>query len=1039
MELIRQSIKRPVTVLMAVCCVLVFGFVSFFNTPFTLIPDMNLPMVLIYTSYSNAGPTEVESLVTDPLEDTLSTLSGIQNVNSISREGASLIVLSYSFGTDMNEASAQIRDRLELVGAMLPDEAATPMLIRMNMDEVPVSVLSVTSSDPSAAYTIVQDTIVPQLEKLDGVASVSVSGGADNSIAVVLDEQAAAQYGLSMSSLTAAISGANVNLPAGYLDQGSKKLFLRSQNKLTSAKEVAELPVALPGGGVVRLGDVAQVSEAPVEATSLSRINGQSSITISVSKQQDANTLRVCSDVAKTVKTLQSKGYNLTLGVVSDQGQFIGDSLVNVAESLLVGAALAILVLWFFLGDWKASAIISISIPTSVIITFVMMFFANISVNLVSMGGLVVGVGMMVDNSIVVLESMFRCRSEGMDYIPAAETGAKLVAGAVLASTMTTVVVFLPIVFMKGLSSELMSQAGLTIAFALLASLISALTLVPCLFVRLRPDLNEKHIPADGMMRWLIGLYNRSVKGALRHPGRVILAAFAALAVSLSLIPFIGTELITSVDQGQFNITIETEQGLSLDALDGYLRRAEDVASKIPDVEKYSASASTGTNSGLNMTAVGGGTSGSSATVAVYLKSGHKIKTAEAAQQARDALGQLPGCKITVAESNSMMLGASTNNVVMYVQSKDDEVLAKAVEDMKTRMLSVRGIVAVTSDLAAGRPEARIVVDKLKASSYGLTPAYITTMVSQKVQGVTAAKISRGGEELKVKVQYPDGRYQTVSDLRSMSIATPTGKSVPLVEVASIQIDAGPVSVTHADGQKVATVTGQVVGRDYGSVNRDVQAALAGEQLPEGSSIYNNDNSVASMSKEFRSLGLALVLAIGLVFVVMACQFESLRVPLVIMAAVPLAAIGALVGLFVTGSTINMISLIGMIVLVGIVVNNAIVLLDCVAQLRAEGVPLDDALVQAGQIRLRPILMTTLTTVLGELPLSLGIGSGGQMMQSMAIVIMAGLMVSTILTLVVVPSLYKRSELRLQRRAEKRARRQQPPAVPPEDVGLSAE
>jgi len=1020
MNFIRQCVKRPVAMLMAVLCVLVFGFVSITQTPITLLPDMNLPMLVIYTGYPNAGPSEVESLVTDPLEATLGSLSGVQTIDSISSEGASIIMLTYNFGTDLTEPTAQVRDRLELISAMLPEDTSSPMLLQMNMDETPISSMTITSSNIDNIYNTVEAEIIPMMERVDGVASVDLSGGTNYSIVVELDELAAGRYGIAMSQLSSAIAGANISLPAGYLEQGSKSLFLRSENRITSASDVADIPLTAPTGAVIRVGDVATVSELPQQRSSVSRINGQDCLSVSVSKQQDANTLRVCSELADVVEKANGLGYDLNIEIIMDQGEMIGEAISSVMTSLLTGAALAVLVLWFFLGDWKASAIIAISIPFSLVLTFVMMYFADISINMVSLAGMVVGVGMIVDNSIVVLESMFQRRDAGEGYAEAAVSGTRFVLSAVVASTLTSVVVYLPIVFMGGLSSELMSQAGFTIAFSLLASLISSVTLVPCLFNRFEPREPDRPTAANRFMAWLREVYVKGIRWVLAHTRRTVTIALLALVVSLCTIPLIGSELMPGMDQGQFSISIETEEGLNLETLDSYLKKAEEVAASIPEVEKYSASASTGSGGGISLSSLGGG---SSANVSVYLRDGHKIETGEAAQMAREALGEMPGCRITVTEANDMMGGMSSANLSVYVQSDDDTVLQNTVNDLKEQLLDIDGIIAVSSDLTDGRPEARIVVDDLKAAAYGLTPTYVTTLVNQNVSGATAANITREGEELSVKVRYPEDRYETLSDLMSMSIATPMGTTVPLTEIAVIEMSTGPVSIMHSDGDRIATVTAQIFDRDYGSVLADVDSMIANYDMPVHSSIFTTQNAIASMSSEFNSLFTALAMAAFLVFMVMAVQFESLRLPFVIISAVPMAAIGALLGLFLSGSTLSMISIIGMIVLVGLVVNNAIVLLECVGQNREAGMEIDDALTAAGRTRLRPILMTTLTTIMGQLPLSLGIGTGGQLMQPMAIVVIGGLAVSTLLTLLVVPALYKNSEEKAERKRLKKQQR----------------
>ncbi len=1010
MSFIKTAIKRPVTVLMVALCVLVLGFTSFSKMPMELTPDFNLPMAIVSTTYSGAGPSEVESLVTRPLEKVLGTTPGLQNIISQSSEGSSLIMLELEFGTDMDNASMEIREKLDLVKAMLPDTASSPMLLQFNMNDMPVVTLSASGDSADLLYQI-NESIVPELEKIAGVASVDVSGGSTSQVRVDLDQARLRQYGLNINSIISTISASSVNLPAGSISLDDKSVFLRGQYEYNTIGELKSLPITLPTGNVIHLSDVADIYQYEKESDSISRINGQNNITISVSKQQSANTVTVAKNLRQEMKTLDALYPDIHLSMVLDQGEAIQSAINSVISSLLLGGALAILVLWLFLGDFKASMIIGTSIPFSVVITFVLMYFMGIDLNLISLGGLVVGVGMMVDNSIVVLESIFRCRSQKMDVKQAAFEGAKIVGSAIVASTLTTVVVFLPIVFIKGLTSEIFGQAALTIAFSLLASLISALTIVPCMFAKLSPEekTGTKFAKAFGRLE---DFYSKVIGWALHHKKSVVAISVAFFVGSLFLTSFIGSELMPAIDQGQFSVSIETEQGLKKEEKDQYVQAVEQVLSGIPEIETYSSSV--------------GSSSSNTSSVTVFLYDDAKRTTSQVVAEVRSAVSGMPGCSIKVTETSSMMMsaGSSGSSVSLTIMGNDQDDLKTATADIEAMMAKINGVVATSSSVSVGRPEARVVVNATKAAAYGFTPATVISSVNTMINGRTAATLKGDEQDMDIVVSFPEGSFETVSDLQSMTLTSPAGLNVPLTSIADIVFDNGPITVNRQNNQYVYTASAQVAGRDFGSVYADIQKGLNNMILPYG--VDASFSGMAQMQTEtFSDMFLVLFMAIILVFMVMAAQFESMRFSIVVMVSVPFSISGALLGLFLTGCTLNMTSIIGMIVLVGVVVNNAIVLIDYVGQMREKGMNVFDALTYAGKTRLRPIFMTTITTVLGMVPLALGIGEGGQMLQSMAVVVIFGLICSTLLTLIVIPVFYSMSENGRQKKLEKKARRLQ--------------
>jgi len=1015
MSLLRTVIKRPVAVLMCVMSVLVLGLVSLINMPVELMPDMDLPMVAVVTSYPGAGPQEVEDLVTSKIENAVGTTAGLKTIQSQSSEGMSMVYLELEFGTDMSNTLIDMREKVDRVKSMLPDEADAPMVMQLRLDEMPIVMLSVATNDTNTDLLyLVNEGIKPEFESVAGVASVEAAGGTSKEIRVELDNNMLVKYNLSASSIASAISGADVNIPAGSIKYDDRKLFLRGQFDFTSIKQIEELPLTLPAGGVIKVADVAKVYEANKEITSISRLNGKDNITLNITKQQDANTVTVSRDILAKMEKLKAANPDLEFAMVMDQGDMITDSIVSVIEALLSGAALAVLVLWLFLGNIKASAIIAVSIPFSLIMTFVAMFFTGIDVNVISLGGLVVGVGMMVDNSIVVLESIFKCREQNMEFKEAAFEGARVVTGAIIASTLTTVVVFLPIVFMEGFTAEIFGQAGMTISFSLLASLISAITIVPCVYAQIKPE-EKKDTHFGRFFTRVENVYAKIVDAALRHRIRVAIVAIVCMVAGVALLPTIGGELMPSMDQGQYTVNIKMEKGKGLEAADEKLKYVEGLIAQLEDVDHYSASIA-------GSASIMGGSAGQTS-INVYMKEDRKVSTKESAEKLRELTAGITDCEVKVNVADSMVsMGGGGDQIALNITGTDVDQLETTTADLEKMMATVKGVYKTESSVSIGQPEARIEVDSLKAAAYNMTPAYVISSVSTTINGKKASTMRSDGSEKDIYIRYPKGTYDDFKKLEAINITSPTGATIPLVSVAKIVYDDGPVAIERMDSQYFYSLTAWFRDNDVQSIMTEFNQKLTTYAMPYGINAKFGGN--AEMQTEaFGDLGIALIVAALLVFMVMAAQFESMKFSVVVMISVPFSLSGALFSLFLTGIKISMPALIGMIVLVGIVVNNAIVLIDWVNQLREKGLSAHDALVEAGKSRLRPIFMTTLTTVLGLLPLSLGIGQGGQMMQPMAVVTMGGLTISTLLTLIVVPVFYLMFENRTEKKKAKKQKR----------------
>ena len=1003
MGLTKLALKRPVSLLMCVLCVLVLGFSSITGMPMELNPPMEFPMFIVNTYYPNAAPEDVEKLVSKPIEDILATVSGVKNLTSISTENSSSIHLDFDYNADLDEAATNIQDKLNQIKSALPDGAEAPMLMRMSSESSVVSVVSITSDTYDNLGNFVEQEIAPQFEKLYGVASTTVLGLKEQYIQVALKDNKVSQYNLTSDMISQVISLTDLNIPAGSIERGDQKLLLRGQVQYSSIDQLKAMPITLTSGNVITLEDVADISIKTEKITSVSRRNNTSDITLHVNKIQDANTVDVSDAVRQKAAQITASNPDLKVNVLMDQGEYITSAIGSVAESLIIGAIISMVVLWFFLGDIKASLIIATSIPFSVILTFVIMDWAGININLVSMGGLVVGVGMIVDNSIVVLESMYRKRAENLSYYDSAKEGVRIVVSAIVASTLTTVVVFLPISLINGMTGQLFKQIGFTVIFSLTASLISALTLVPALFIKFKPveKVDGKLI---GIVNKINHAYSRAIRRVLRVKKTTVTIACILLFISFLLVPVIGLELMPQMDMGQISISVKGKNGLTVKQIDKYLVEIENIISEIPDVKEYSTS----------------GQDGGSGYIDVTLKKDREISTKECEKYLRDKVSNIVGVDIDVSQSNLGMGSSGSSSVSVELQGRDMEKLNETANNLIKKMESNPSLTNAKTSLSDGNPEAKIIVDPLKSASFGLNPASVISSVSSVINGKTSATYNINGNTYDVKVEMPRELYDTVDDLSGINIKSPAGTYVPLFDVATVKFENGPTQIRRKNNQYIISVSAQVTDGNAYAIQNQIIKDLESGGLPAGIDI-NQGGQNAEINREFAQILKALFLAIALVFMIMACQFESIWFSLIVMATVPFSAIGALFTLFVTGQTISMVSLIGCIILVGTVINNSIVLIDYAGQLREQGMPIHEALITSGETRLRPILMSTLTTVLAMIPMALGIGDGSELMQSLSLAVMGGLLFAVFITLFLIPSIYEMSATKRELKAQRRA------------------
>ena len=1012
MKLSGIAIRRPVTTTMCVLIVILLGVVSFGGLGLDLLPDINFPMAIVSVSYSGAGPMEVESLVTRPLESVLGTVANIKSISSVSAEGNATVLVEFASGTDMDFATLDMREKVDMIRGMLPEGTGAPMILKMDPNMIPIIEMAISSDgDIASLTTLVDDSIVPRIERLEGVAVVDVYGGREREVRIEVYPERLKGYGLSLMHIVQSLRAENLNLPGGSVDDGNKRYILRTTGEFQSVEEIGEIPIALPAGGVIKLQDIADIQDTFKEASTVMTANGKHSIDLSVRKESTANSVQVARRINAELERIEQDYKGIEIKTIVDTSTFIQKTIDNVTGMAVSGGLLAIGVLYLFLRNFRTTLIIGVAIPISIIATFTLIYFNGLTLNMVSLGGLVLGVGMLVDNSIVVLENIFRYRQEGHNRIDAAREGSDEISMAVVASTLTTVAVFVPVVFVEGIAAEVFREMALTVSFSLMASLVVALTLVPMLSSKyLRVSNNgEKRLKikfvSSALDLWNKGfdkldrLYRRVLAWALRHRKIAIIGMVVLFVVSLLSAALVGAEFFPSMDQGYITVSISLPRGTVLEETGRIAYRIEDMVASIPEMEDV-----------FVVLGSGGGMGGSDTSSAIIygklVDMGERSRSSfEVADSLRQRVADIAGAEINV--SSMAMGGFAAGGSPVNIQIKGDDLteLSVIAEDVKGIVARVEGTRETASSLDEGKPEARVIVDRKRASIYGLNVSAIASTVQGSVDGQVATRYRMGGEEIDIRVALREDSAGDLHNLGNIIIPSPAGFQVPLEEVADVTIGEGPSSINRADQARVVTVSSEVFGRDLSSVMKDIRAGIDRYPLPEGYTIeYGGENQ--EMVDAFTSLAKALVMAIILVYMIMASQFESLVYPFIIMFSVPFALTGAVGGLVLTGRSLNVASFLGIIMLTGIVVNNAIIMVDYINILRSRGTERNEAVLKAGPVRLRPILMTTLTTILGLIPMALGIGEGAELQAPLATAVICGLLFSTVLTLVVIPVMY---------------------------------
>lgn len=1009
MNLTKLALKRPVSMAMIVLALVVFGISVIPGFRLELTPDMELPMLLVYTVYPGADPESVEELVSKPIEAAGSEQSGVSTYTSQSSENMSMVMFQYDYGTDLDDAYMDLITALETVKSGMPEDAKEPVVIEMAMDQVETMDISVTAVGDSDVLSYVNDTVVPELETLSGVAEVSVYGGRENYIKVELDSQAMKQYGVTMSSIAQTIGAMDFTIPAGHVSQGTQDISVSSSTDISGVVQIQNIPIATAKGQVVPLSELANVSESQKDADSISRYNGEDNITIAIKKKKSYGTVDVTRSVDKKLEELQAGNDTVVIETIYSASDMIISSLSSVASTMVLGIILSMFVLFLFFGDLRASLIVGSSMPISLFATMIGMNMLGFTFNVVTMGALVIAIGMMVDSSIVVLESCFRLRDETEDYKEAALRGAKFVTASIIASTITTVVVYLPLSTMEGLSGQLFTELGITIIMAMLISLVIAMTIIPLLFAKFKPR-EKKELPINKLLRKFNSGYEKLLRKLLPKRGLVLCIAIVLLIAAFILVTGIHTELMPSADEGAFSITASFRSGTKLETIEEQTRFLEEMVASDANIESYSYSIS-----------------GDSATLTAYLTDDCKLSSDEAIEVYSKKLANITNMDISIEASGASMVSMMGGGIEIDLEGRDLDDLKEASKQVQQMLSQIPGVLQVSSSLGEATTQAEVVVDPLKSMAVGLAPAQVAGEMYSALSGTVAAKLTRNGEEYSVRVEYPGDKYATMNDLLNMTLSTPYGTQVPLSEIAEVQYTDSPVTLVRVDGVYQIAVTANTTVEAQYTAKDAADEGMEQLILPKGISRATSTMDQMIID-EFTAIITAIFVSVFLIFLVMAMQFESPRFSAMVMMSIPFALIGSFGLLFISKSTLSMVSLMGVLMLVGIVVNNGILYVDTANQLREE-MPLEDALIRSGQMRLRPILMTTLTTILSMVPMSLGIGDGSVVMQGMALVIIGGLIASTILILLLMPTFYliidkrSRKERRLLKKEAKSAKK----------------
>lgn len=1023
MNLSNLSIKRPITTLMLLVAMLIFGFISMPNTPIEQYPETNLPIVMIATTYNGAAPSEVENLVTKPIEKAVGALADIEDITSSSVKGASNVMLKFSYGVDIDDKVQEVNQKISRIRGQLPDNATTPTIIKMDPNSQPIIKLTLTGDqDVNQLKKVAEDRVQSVLERMNGVVSADVIGGQTRVIKVIPDPNKLIAYNITTDQIRSAISATNQTASTGEVQDGETKQSIEVIGEFSKVESIGKTPITV-GDHFLTLDQIATIEDTYEAISQKAYYNGKPSVQITISKATGGNTLEIADGVKEMLPTIEKdlpQGVTITLS--EDTSTTIKDSIYSMVEHGVLGLLFSVIILYLFLNSARAMLIVSIVMPISIIATFSLMYVSDITLNMMSLLGLTLGLGSLVDFAVVILENIFRMRQEGKTVMEAALIGSKQVATAVMASALAQICVFLPIAFVDGFVAEIFTPLAMTVVFSHVAALVVSMLVVPVLSSRWLDKIKHEetehltYYRGWNLAMWFNVGYNRVARiygkllsWSLDHRKTVLATVLAVFIGSLSLFPVVGVEFLPGGDQGKISVSIKTPSGTVFEETEKLVSQVEAHVKDIPELKTWSTNVSTGSTGSPFSASDAGSISIQLVDVDKRIRSTDQI-----AEDLRKKTASIVGAEIEVKQTESgPAMGGSD---ISYTVLGDNLDKLKDVSSVIVSEISkVEGTRNMKSSLDATNKGYQVVVDPEKASLYNLTTSQIISGVRVAFQGDTVTKYRTGDDEIDVLLSLPEDYQQDISYLNTLRITNSKGANIPITSVAQIKLADTPQSIERTNMTRAAEITGDIVGRDLGSASSEIEQRLSTITLPDGYTLETGGTN-EEMMKSFLSLGLAVVLSIVLIYMVMAGQFESLFTPFIIMFSVPTSVIGVMIGLFITNTPLSLYGLIGFVMLIGVVVNNAIVLIDYVNNLRNQGMERDDAIKLAGPIRLRPILMTSLATILAVLPMAVSSSVGSESMKPMGIVVVFGLAFSTLITLVLIPVVYTLFDDYLQKR-----------------------
>lgn len=989
------AVKRPTTIILCLITIFFFGIQSLLGTKVELTPEMELPMLVISTVYAGASPDDINELITMKQEDAITSLDGVDTIQSYSQENVSVIMVQYEYGTNIDTAYINLKKAMDGIRSDLPDDANEPTIMELDLNAQPVVTLAVSGQVDGNLYTYVDNNVVPLFEKLGSVGEVSLSGGQKSYIRVELIPEKLEQYHLTMSAVGQIVGAADFTIPAGEVKVGKQNLDVSVGNDYDNAESLKSVAIPLANGDVIHLSDIAEVYDALEDADSIGRYNGSDIISLGIKKQQSSTAIDVSRDVMKEIQEIEAVNPGIRITVVNDSSEMITESISNVFQTMIMAVILSMIVLWLFYGDLRASVIVGTSIPISIMLALISMSAMGFSLNVISLTSLVLGVGMMVDNSINVLDGCFRAK-EKHNFYDAAIEGSRTMIGSITGGTITTCVVFLPLAMLSGMSGQLFKQLGYTIVFCMIASLFSAVSIVPLCYYQWHP-MEKENAPVNRLMKSLQAWYRKNMPSIIPRTRLIMGTSVLLLAAAFLLASRLNVDLMSSVDEGIVQVTVKTKPGLSIESVNETLAQVEDMIINDESVDHYLL---TYGSSGLS-------TGGGGATLNAYLKDDRKLSTDEVIDQWRRETERYKDVSITMEQGSTTSSSAmsSSDQIEIDLQSTDYDALKMAADELADALREREDVMQVHSSIENAAPVIKVKIDPVKAQAEGLTPAGIGSVIYSSLSGMDVSTVRINGEDVDIRVEYAPDRYDTIDKLQGMMITTATGTTLPLEDLGDIYYEDSPQQIERKDKQYQVAITMEPQADYKKTAEKNVKKFVDSWELP--AEVEPAANSMDEMmGEELGALGGALGTGVFLIFIVMAIQFESPKFSLMVMTTIPFSLIGSFGLLFAANSPISMVSMLGFLMLIGTVVNNGILYVETVNQLLAE-MPLDQALVEAGAIRMRPIFMTTLTTVISMVPNALAYGKAGAMMQGLALVNVGGLIAATALTLIMLPTYYK--------------------------------